>query len=388
MIHRVQRGQVPRKPHTVFEPDGKLAFEHCFTRQGFEGTFSILYNRTPLHYVESERDAGPHPGAASCSWDGALRRRHFLSGDIEAGGTPFMSRRVVMGNPQIRLWIAKPDKSDETLVLNSEADELIFVHKGKGRLETPMGVVAFGEQDYFYVPRGLPHRVMIDEPSYFLVMEGRTYIDVPKQYRNPAGQITMYAPYTHRDFREPEWPEGGPASLGAPKTVLALKEDRITETVHTHDQFDVVGWDGQLWPFAFNIRDFQPKTGLVHLPPTIHIAFVGDGFVICSFVPRKTDFHEKAIPCPYPHSSPSCDEVLFYVEGNFTSRKGVGPGSMSLHPTGVTHGPHPGTYEGSIGSKETNEMAVMIDTFLPLLPSDHARKVEDQGYNRSWVKKS
>jgi homogentisate 1,2-dioxygenase len=174
--------------------------------------------------------------------------------------------------------------------------------------------------------------------------------------------------------------------MQAPKRLVLKRGQQLTEFEQAHDPFDLIGWDGVVWPFAFPIRAYQPKTGLVHLPPTIHITFAGHGFVICSFVPRVVDFHEKAIPCPYPHSSPSCDELLFYVDGNFTSRKGVGRGSISLHPTGLPHGPHPGMYEASIGSTRTSELAVMVDTFSPLLPTDHARQIEDRDYNQSWVR--
>jgi homogentisate 1,2-dioxygenase len=385
MIHRLHRGEVPPKPHTVFEPGGKLAYEHCLTRQGFEGSYTILYHRNPPHWVMTEEDLGPHPGAAETSWDGVLRRRHFHGGDVEGGGTPFLGRRLILGNGDCGMWIGRPDTPEPTLVANADSDELTFVYKGSGILETPLGVVTFTSGDYVFVPRALPHRFMIDGPAFFFIVEGRTWLDVPKDFRNPSGQLRMDAPYTHRDFKEPAWPDGGPESLKAPKRLITLRGGRLTSFQMKHDPFNVVGWDGLVWPFAFPIRAYQPKTGLVHLPPTTHITFAGGGFVVCSFVPRKTDFHEKAIPCPYPHSSVSCDEVLFYVEGRFTSRKGVSSGSISLHPTGLPHGPHPGTYEASIGTDRTSELAVMIDTFKPLLPTDHARRIEDPGYNRSWV---
>lgn len=385
MIHRLQRGKVPPKPHIVFKPEGELAWEHCFTREGFEGLYTIMYHRKPPHWVETEEDLGVHPGWAEPSWDGALRRRHFVGNDVPSSGTPFMSRRLVLANPDIEMWVARPDQSDDTLVANTNADELTYVHEGSGRLESPLGIVHFTAGDYVYVPKGLTHRFVLDKPAYFFIMSGNTHIDVPSKYRTAAGQLRMDAPYTHRDFKTPEWPGNGTAFSKTPNMLRQLKRNRVTESKLSNDAFDLYGWDGQVWPFAFPISAYQPKTGLVHLPPTTHITFSGTGFVICSFVPRKTDFHEQAIPCPYPHSSPSCDEVLFYVSGNFISRKGVGPGSISLHPIGVTHGPHPGTYEGSVGHRETSEMAVMVDTEKTLLPTEHARKVEDEAYNRSWV---
>ncbi|MBP7147648.1 MAG: homogentisate 1,2-dioxygenase [Acidobacteria bacterium] len=386
MIHRLQLGEVPPKPHTVFKPDGKLAFEHCLTRQGFDGAFTILYHREPPHWVTNEEDLGPHPGDAPTAWDGHLRRCHMQTDRIPRGGSPFLDRKLLLGNHEIGVWMVHPDADDKTLVENADGDELVFVHHGSGRLETALGVLRFEEQDYVYVPRGLPHRWRLDGPATMLVIEGRTYIDLPKQFRNHAGQLTMDAPYTHRDFRAPEWPQGGPKSLGAPRQLIVKRGGRLTGFALAHDPFDIVGWDGQVWPFAFPIRAYQPKTGLIHLPPTTHITFAGGGFVVCSFVPRMVDYHEQAIPCPYPHSSVSCDEILYYVEGNFTSRKGVGPGSISLHPTGLPHGPHPGTYEASIGTKRTDELAVMVDTFTPLLPTRLARDIEDKGYNQSWVR--
>jgi homogentisate 1,2-dioxygenase len=386
MIHRLQRGIVPPKPHTVFRPEGNgLAFEHCFTRQGFEGAYTIMYHRKPPHWIEGERMIGPHPGIAPLEWDGAMRRRHFRAADMAVGGSPFMGRQLFLGNSDIGMWIARPTESDPTLCVNADADELTFVFQGKGRLDSPLGTVPFKEGDYVYVPRGLPHRFVLAQPSFFFIMEGKPFIDLPAQFRSHAGQIKMDAPYSHRDFVAPEWPEAGVSSLGAPLTVRTLRLGHVTEHVLMNDPFDLYGWDGQVWPFAFPILAYQPKTGLVHLPPTTHITFAGQGFVICSFVPRKTDFHPEAVPCPYPHSSPSCDEVLFYVSGNFTSRKGIGPGSVSLHPTGVTHGPHPGTYEASVGTDRTSELAVMVDTFQPLLPTKMARSLEDPEYNRSWA---
>lgn len=385
MIHRLQRGSVPDKPHTAFEYEGRLAYEHCFTRRGFEGAYTILYHRREPHWVRAEEDLGPHPGAAATSWDGPVRRRHFLTPQLVEGGGPFVGRKLLMANKDVGLWVARPREDDATLVANGDGDELLFVHAGRGRLECPLGTLEFSPGDYVFIPRALPHRIRLAEPAFFLIIEGRSFIDVPRQFRTPAGQLLMEAPYTHRDFREPVWPDGGPEMLQAPRVVTLLRHGRLSRFEYVNDPFGVVGWDGQVWPFAFPIRNFQPKTGLVHLPPTIHTTFAGGGFVVCSFVPRLVDFHERAIPCPYPHSSVDCDEVIFYVEGNFTSRKGVGPASVTLHPIGLPHGPHPGRYEGSIGTTRTDELAVMIDTFSPLLPSDHARAVEAAGYNQSWL---
>jgi homogentisate 1,2-dioxygenase len=386
MIHRMQYGEVPPKPHTAFHAGGQLAYEHCFTRIGFDGPYTILYHRRPPHWIESEQDLGVHPGWSEPRWDGPLRRIHLRTAELPRGGAPFTARRLLMANREVAVWMAHADRDDETLVANADGDELIFVQHGAGRVETPLGSLPFRAEDYVYIPRQLSHRWRLDGPASLLVIEGLSWVELPKQFRNPSGQLTMDAPFTHRDFVGPSWPQGGPSTLGAPRRLILKRLNRLTAFEQSHDPFDVIGWDGSVWPFAFPIRAYQPKTGLVHLPPTIHLTFAGGGFVVCSFVPRVVDFHEQAIPCPYPHSSPSCDEILFYVDGNFTSRKGVGPGSISLHPTGLPHGPHPGMYEASIGTARTSELAVMIDTFSPLLPTQHSAAIEERSYNTSWVR--
>lgn len=384
MIHRIARGRIPDKPHTVFEPDGALFYELCFTRRGFEGAHTILYHRKPPHWIDSEKDLGPHPGLSPDAPGGALHRSHYRAADTPAGGTPFLGRKLLLANSDCGLWISRPDRSEESLVSNADADELTFVHEGSGQVHSPLGILRFEKGDYVYVPRGLAHRFVLDAPALFLLIEGRSFVDIPAQFRNPAGQLRMDAPYSHRDFRVPEWPEGGIESVAAPRGLVVQRGGRLTSFEMSHNPFDVAGWDGFVWPFAFPILSYQAKTGLVHLPPTIHTTFAGGGFVVCSFVPRMVDTHERAIPCPYPHTSVDCDEAIFYVDGSFTSRKGIAPGSITLHPTGLPHGPHPGTYEASIGSRRTSELAVMIDTFRPLVPTAAAIALEDSGYNRSW----
>jgi len=386
MIHRLVRGQISKKPHTVFEVDGSMTFEHCMTRAGFESVYTIAWHREPPHWVSAEDDLGLHPGCPEPEWDGPLRKCHYLSTDLEVGGTPFLGRRLMVANSDLGIWLARPTESEQTLVANADGDELTFVHEGSGRVECALGVVPFKAQDYVYVPQGLSHRWVLDGPAHLMMMEARSSLRVPKQYRAPEGQLSMYAPYTHHDFVEPSWPDGGPARLDPPRRLVVQTGGRLTAFELAHNPFDVVGWDGQMWPFAFNILDFQPKTSSIHLPPTIHTTFAGEGYVVCSFVPRVVDFGEGSIPCPYPHSSPDCDEILFYVEGNFTSRKGVGPGSISLHPRGLPHGPHPGTYEASVGTKTTDELAVMVDTFKPLVPTKYAGAIEDRDYNVGWVR--
>lgn len=385
MLHRLQYGQVPAKPHTTLYHDQKLAFEHCFTRQGFDGAYAMLYHRQPPHWIDSQEEIGQHPGWSAAESRARPLRRHFLSGQLVNGGSAFVGRELLLSNADLGVWFAVADQPDPALNCNADGDELVYVFSGKGQIYTSHGILDYRAEDYIYLPRAVLHRWIPAEPTRLLIMEGRSWIDIPANFRNASGQLKMDAPYSHRDFRAPQWSEA--LAQDQPQTVMVKRDDHLTRQHYHHHPLDILGWDGQLWPFAFPIRCFQPRTGLVHLPPTVHTTFVGGGFVVCSFVPRVVDFHPQAIPCPYPHSSVDCDEVLFYVEGNFTSRKGVGPGSLSYHPAGLPHGPHPGTYEASIGSKETNEMAVMIDTFKPLLPTVRATALEDPAYQQSWVAK-
>jgi len=386
MLHRLQLGQVPTKPHTVFKINDQLLYEHCFTRLGFDGTYSILYHRTPPHPLEKEDILELHPGYALAQNPAPLRRRHFRTGQIAAGSSsPFIGRKRLFANADLALWFAVADTSDPELVCNADADELVYVYQGQGKVETAFGVLPFQAEDYVYLPRSVIHRWQLDAPCRFLIIEGLSGIDIPAYFRNASGQLRMDAAYTHRDFQTPQWQD---ASWQGPVSVLVKRLEQLTRLTYRHHPFDVAGWDGALWPFVFPIRAFQPRIGQVHLPPSVHTTFTGPGFVVCSFVPRVTDFHPQAIPCPYPHSSVDCDEFLFYVAGNFTSRRGIDSGSVSFHPMGLPHGPHPGAYEASIGTVRTDELAVMVDTFKPLMPTAHAYEIEDPGYQMSWKEPS
>jgi homogentisate 1,2-dioxygenase len=386
VIDRMQHGLVPPKPHVVHEVDGALTYEECVTRQGFDGAFSMLYHRRhPARHTgwrASKRGWAP-PQAMPPDM---LRRRHFVSPKLERGGRMLDRRIPLLFNRDLTVSIARPDQDDDLWFANNDGDELHFVHEGRGTVETMYGLLPFAAGDYVVLPRSTIHRWTWAEPGFVFTVEAHGFVDVPKNFRNEYGQLKMDAPYSHRDFGRPVWPEGGldRAFADRPRTVVAKKGGAFTEYDWPHCPVDAVGWDGVVWPYTFAIEKYQPKTGLVHLPPTIHTTFVGARFVVCSFVPRVTDFHEKAIPCPYPHSSVDCDEVLFYVRGNFTSRKGVGPGSISLHPSGVVHGPHPGAYEKSIGTVRTDELAVMVDTFAPLESTTAAAAIEDPDYMQSW----
>ena len=380
MIDRMQLGDVPPKPHTAFRSaSGALRYEECLTRRGFDGEFSILYHEGP---PMTDSLIGP---ATPGRWDRKapipaehqpLRRRLLLGEKTPEGYTP------VLFNDDVAVSLFRLPREAESPdgFSNGDGDELFFFFEGEGAVESPFGDLPFRRNDYLVVPRGTVQRLRISSPLEGILFELRGGLHIPREFRNPVGQLRMDAPYTHRDFVRPVFKGPRPG----PKRILVKKDDAFVERFPVASPFDVVGWDGTVWPFAFDILKYQPKTGLVHLPPTIHSTFAGRNALICSFVPRVTDTHPDAIPCPYPHTSVDCDEVIYYVRGGFTSRKGVGPKAVSLHPAGVPHGPHPGTYEGSIGSRSTDELAVMMDTFAPLRLTEQALALELPGYHDSW----
>jgi len=388
MIDRMTAGAVPAKPHTaLYGPDGSLRHEHCLTRQGFDGPFTIAYrlNAPHVHQAWDRSEHGwPAPTPASDADEALLLRRHYHSGQLaEGGGPPIDARVPLLFSSKVVLSVARPDADDPVYLANGDGDDLYYIHAGSGVLRTLLGDVRFGPEDYLFVPRGLTHRFVLDPgvPQHWFVIEALDDLHVPRQFRNDIGQLRMDAPFTHRDFRRPSF--DGPVDEGI-RGVVAKRGHRFTRYQLDHAPLDAVGWDGTVWPWAFPIRAFQPKTSTVHLPPTIHGTFAIGGGLVCSFVPRLVDYHEGAIPCPYPHASVHCDEVIFYAHGNFTSRKGVGPGSISYHPMGTSHGPHPGAYEGSIGHARTDELAVMLDVFEPLTATAFAASVEDPGYHMSF----
>jgi len=289
-------------------------------------------------------------------------------------------------NQDIGMSYVEPDEQDAHFYRNAQADEIVYVATGAGVLESVFGDLAFGEGDYLIIHRGILHRYKLDlsdGPVKFLVMESRGHVRWPKRYRNEFGQLKEGAPYSERDMRRPielkTHDETGDFKL------LVKQYDGINEFILDHHPFDVIGWDGYFYPWAFNIHDFEPIVGRVHQPPPVHQTFEGDGFVVCSFCPRPYDFGENAIPAPYNHSNVDSDEVLFYVSKEFMSRKGIEFGSITHHPDGIPHGPHPGRYEASIGQKWTNELAVMMDSFRPLRVAKGAANIEDPEYHKSWI---
>jgi homogentisate 1,2-dioxygenase len=391
VIERRAAGELPKKHHTVLRsPEGQLRHEECLTRDGFEGPYTILYH---LERPHAQRVVElPHgwivPMADRADTTLPLRRRHYLSQKLpsQTGATqkPALDARIpLLFNHDVTLSILRPSVVDPVYFANGDGDDLYYIHEGGGLLRSIVGDLPFSTGDYVYVPRGLLHRFLPDgSPQFWLSIEARGGIGLPKQWRNEVGQLRMDAPYCHRDFRLPEFK--GPVDEQI-RDVLVKRGGDFHGFSHAHSPLDVVGWDGTVYPWAFPILYFQPRVGLVHLPPTWHGTFAARGALICSFVPRVVDFHPEAVPCPYPHASVDCDEFIFYCKGNFTSRRGVGPGSISHHPAGIPHGPHPGAYESSLGSTRTDELAVMLDTFLPLVPTPAARSIEDPQYHDSFL---
>ena len=384
MLDRVVAGDVPRKHHIALRgAGGELRYEECFTRDGFDGPYTILYHlrRPHLH-----QPAAAEHGWAAPAFEPAqpLAKRHYVTPKLPATSGPQVDARVaLLGNADLTVGVVRPTAPDPVYVTNADGDELIYVHAGGGVLRSPLGDLRFAQGDYVLVPAGMLHRFVPDASidQQWLWIEAHD-VHLLKQWRNEAGQLRMDAPYSHRDFKRTDFV--GPADEGI-RSVVVKRGGAWHGFTLPESPLDVVGWDGTVYPWAFPILAFQPRAGLVHLPPTWHGTFGAKGTLICSFVPRVVDFHPDAIPCPYPHSSPDCDEIIFYCAGNFTSRRGVGPGSISHHPAGIPHGPHPGAYEKSIGTTRTDELAVMMDTFLPLRPTAAARAVEDAGYLASFL---
>jgi homogentisate 1,2-dioxygenase len=365
------------------KPNGGIYAEQLMGHEGFTGTSSLLYHTHPPTTVKSVKRLRDIRYEAD--EDAPLQHRHFRTSQLKSGGSPTLDRTPLLFNSDIAMLYAEPDEQDAHFYRNAQADECVYVAKGKGVLETIFGELPYGEGDYLIIHRGILHRYKMDMtvPTKLVIFESRGHIRWPKRYRNEFGQLLEGAPYCERDIRRPTnlvtHDEMGDFPL------LVKQYDALNEFILDHHPFDVVGWDGYFYPWAFNIRDFEPIVGRYHQPPPVHQTFQGDGFVICSFCPRPYDFGEDAIPAPYNHSNVDSDEVIYYASDEFMSRKGIEFGSVTHHPDGIPHGPHPGRYEGSIGQKFTNELAVMMDSFRPLKVAKAARKIEDPSYQQSWI---
>lgn len=381
-----QLGKIPHKRHTTFKkPSGDLYYEQLFGTEGFSGMASLLYHvhrPTMVSHIAPPIDVSPKIAVKA-----NMTSRMFHGFKAPPADDYLHSRTPVLVNGDVQIELAAPRKSmTDYFYKNADADEVIFVHEGSGRLRSMMGTLEFSYGDYLVVPRGMIYQMEFnDENNRLFIVSSYSPVYTPKRYRNHFGQLLEHAPYCERDIRRPINLETHDQS-GAFQ-IKILKQNHLHQLEYASHPFDVVGWDGYNYPYALSIHDFEPITGRVHQPPPVHQTFETGTFVICSFVPRLYDYHPEAIPAPYNHSNIDSDEVLYYVDGDFMSRNNIDRGYISLHPAGIPHGPHPGAYERSVGQEKTEELAVMVDTFKPLYITEAAMKLDDGNYWQSWLDK-
>lgn len=379
-----RQGQIPAKRHTQFrKPDGSLYSEELVSTEGFSSIYSLVYHCHPPTLVKGIEHA--HSVAPVAALPKNLQNRSFMTFKTAPKDDYLDARTVLLFNNDLYMSSAAPRKSMENYFYkNADADEIIFVHEGSGTLKTLYGNIQFEYGDYLVVPRGIIYQMHFNTPeNRLMIIESFSPIRPPKRYLNSYGQFLEHSPFCERDIKLPQNLETHDEH--GDFRVLIKKQDLIYPYIYATHPFDAIGWDGYQYPFGFSIHNYEPITGRVHMPPPIHQTFEGHNFVVCSFVPRLYDYHPQAIPAPYNHSNVDSDEVLYYVDGDFMSRKHVERGMISLHPKGIPHGPHPGTVEKSIGKLETKELAVMIDPFYPLQITEAAMMVEDPDYYLSWV---
>ncbi|MBK7142347.1 MAG: homogentisate 1,2-dioxygenase [bacterium] len=380
-------GNIPRKRHTQFyKPDGKSLYrEELYSTLGFSGVYSNKYHINMPNSVYAVKEL---PIAENVDWPEApLNFYHCFSNRKTKDGDFITSRMKFMENRHCIISTATPNRETDDFFKNAYANEYIFVHYGRPLFLSEYGQIQLEAGDQLIIPKGIPYQFKFKDLSKnkLLIVESDTPFDIPKHFRNPYGQLEEAAPYQERDFKIPEYME--PKDEKGEFRLVVQGGQRFFEYTLQHHPFDVVGWDGFHYPYAFNIRDYNPKVGRLHLPPPTHLAFNTGHFVLCNFCPRPFDFDPQAIPVPYWHSNCDSDEVLYYVEGDFMSRAGIEEGSFTLHPSGMPHGPQPGKTEASLGATETSEYAVMVDTFEPLRPTTHVRDTIDPNYSRSWLAK-
>lgn len=384
MVYYHSLGNLPHKRHTAFRKnDGAIYHEHLMGNLGFRGIQSLLYSLRPPTTLKSveriqEIDWQADP-------DRTLRLRHFRTHRLSVAGTsPVLGRIPLLFNDDVAVSLARPSGEDDFFYRNGQGDEIVFVTEGGGVLESQFGEVDFRKGDYLVIPKGVVHRYrLIEKEHIFYIIESRGYVRTPRRYRNSHGQFLEHSPFCERDIRAPSRLQTVDEEGEFP--VIVKSRNGLHQMILTHHPFDIVGWDGFYYPWAFNIGDFEPITGRIHQPPPVHQTFEGDGFVVCSFVPRLFDYHPDAVPAPYNHTNVGSDEVLYYCSDEFMSRKGIEFGSITLHPDGMPHGPHPGKAEQSIGLKQTEEIAVMLDTFKPLQVARAVVACEDDAYQTSWL---
>ena len=377
-------GRIPKKRHTTFKKeDGSLYQEELFGTAGFAGMSSLIYHLHPPTVVsEIKRGADVSPKIAI---DKNMKALSFKGFSLQPENDFLESRKTLFVNKDLHIGLAAPKVfSKDYFYRNSDADEMLFIHIGSGKLKTMYGDIVFKYGDYLIIPRGTTYQIDFDtEDNRILYIESFSPILTPNRYRNNFGQFLEHSPFCERDFRLPEnlktHDEKGEFK------VISKKQGVMWEYTHANHPFDVVGWDGFHYPYAFSIHDFEPITGRIHLPPPIHQQWEAAGFVVCSFVPRMYDYHPEAVPAPYHHSNIDSEELLYYVDGDFMSRNNIEKGQITLHPGGIPHGPHPGAIERSVGKKETGELAVMIDPFNPVMITEEALKLEVDDYYKSWI---
>ncbi len=378
------QGQFPHKRHTQFrKPDGTLYAEELVSTHGFSNVYSLVYHCHPPTLVKAVGE--PFSREPKITFQRFLRHQSFEGFNILPEDDYIDSKKAILVNNDLQISLAAPRKSiSDYFLKNADADEMIFVHKGSGVLKSIYGNIEFSYGDYLVIPRGTIFQLHFnDEDNRLLIVDSFTAIETPKRYRNAYGQLEEHSPFCERDIRKPQNLETHD-EVGDFR-VMIKKQGIVYPYIYATHPFDAIGWDGNLYPYALSIHDFEPITGRVHQPPPVHQTFEANNYVICSFVPRLFDYHPLAIPAPYNHSNVDSDELLYYVDGDFMSRKHVTKGMLTLHPSGIPHGPHPGTVEKSIGKKETQELAVMIDTFRPLWLTEEAMKIMSDNYYKSWL---
>jgi len=380
----VKQGQIPMQRHTVFrKPDNTLYAEELVSTHGFSSLYSLVYHCHPPTLVKQIRE--PYDVSPKIARDKHLKHTSLKGFQVQAKDDYLESRTPVLVNQDLHISLAAPRRSmDDYFYKNSQADEIVFIHQGSGRLKTGYGNIPFKYGDYLVIPRGTIYQMEFEgQDNRLFIVESFSPVRTPKRYRNEFGQLMEHAPFFERDIRVPQNLETFD-ELGDFE-VKIKKQGMIYPYVYGSHPFDFIGWDGYHFPWAFSIHDFMPITGKLHQPPPVHQTFETDHFVLCSFCPRLYDYHPNSIPAPYNHSNVDSDEVLYYVDGDFMSRKSVERGQITLHPGGIPHGPHPGTVEKSIGQVKTEELAVMIDPFRPLMLTEEALTIEDPDYYKSWM---
>lgn len=384
MPHYHTLGSIPHKRHTQFrKPDGGLYSEQLFSTEGFSNDYSLLYHTyPPTQIIHTDEPFDLMPRVAE---EKMLKHRSFEGFRITPENDFLESRKTILVNHDCHIVLAAPQQSTTSYFYkNADADEMIFIHEGSGKLLTQYGELPFAYGDYLIIPRGTIYQIhFANSDNRLFIVESFSPLRYPKRYLSKYGQLLEHAPFCERDIR-------GPQNLltidEAGDFLIKTKKKSVLYGLHyAHHPFDVVGWDGCCYPYAFSIHDFEPITGRVHQPPPVHQTFEANNFVVCSFCPRLYDYHPDAIPAPYNHSNIDSDELLYYVDGDFMSRKNVTRGMLTLHPAGIPHGPHPGAVEKSIGKKDTQELAVMVDTFHPLQLTETALEIENPGYTMSWA---